>query len=145
LKEFTRILPRKLSDKQMKRSVCSQTQSVLTTKKVNIKPDDKEFNLCYTVRNGIGNWLNMAVNPEPNGSGDGAGGVGSNPQGSPSLLAPAWIAPALLIVETMFFHHFHRQEKWTTENLLCYHNLYHLSHHELQIQPRITSLIVPSS
>jgi hypothetical protein len=69
-----------------------------------------------------------ALTPEPNGDGNGAGGVGGHPQGTPSLLAPARAAAALQIVQMMFPHHFHHQEEWIIVNHLRNHHMYHLSH-----------------
>jgi hypothetical protein len=54
---------------------------VLTAEKGNIKPDEMEFCLWYTVRDGVGNCIKEAVTPEADSNGDGAGGIGGVPPG----------------------------------------------------------------
>jgi hypothetical protein len=80
-KEFTRALQTKLSDERTKRSVRSLARSVLTPKEGDTKPVEQGFRLRYTVSDGVGVWVKEAVTPEPNGNGDGAGGVGGDPPG----------------------------------------------------------------
>jgi hypothetical protein len=64
----------KVSDEILQRSVHSLAQSVLTPKEGYIQRDEERFHLQFTVRDGIGIWINQALTPELNGNGDGAGG-----------------------------------------------------------------------
>src|ERR1700731_4465916 len=66
-------------------------------------------------------------------------------QGTPSLLAPAREAPALLIVETLISHHFHHQQERIIANHLRYRHKYHHNHQALRIQARSKKSNFPTS
>jgi hypothetical protein len=77
--EFTIALQTKLSNERIRKSVRSMAESELTPKEGDTKPVEQGFRVQYTINNGVGMWIKEAVTPEPNGNGDGAGGIAGNP------------------------------------------------------------------
>ncbi|KAF8534794.1 hypothetical protein BDD12DRAFT_895051 [Trichophaea hybrida] len=85
LKEFTRALQTKFSDKTMKRSVYSLAKLVLIPRNGDTKLNSDGFHLRYTVRDGAAIWVGDAMTVGPKGNGDGTGGIeGDPPSGSQS-------------------------------------------------------------